>query len=203
MFKSTEINYLWFLGGKFNVWFINDDPGNGENGGILTPQNKPCPNMATAFKIYDESSKVWKSAPDLKFECVNDPTPKWATWSNWSDCEVSCRVESENYTVSRTRICENGDTCKGEHIEEKPCAENICEWSEWSDWIKGNNCYFCNAPDANESRNRNCPREGKCKGDDAENKPCDNKCKTECCDKYSGRCDGEDHAMGELPVTQD
>ena len=27
MHKTEEINYLWFLGGHFNIWFVNDEVG--------------------------------------------------------------------------------------------------------------------------------------------------------------------------------
>lgn len=55
MHKSEEINYLWFLGGHFNIWFVNDEIGKADDGGIMARSRGskfeiPKENMITFFE---------------------------------------------------------------------------------------------------------------------------------------------------------
>ena len=49
MHKNEEINFLWFLGGHFNIWFVNDEIGKADDGGIMAR------SMGLKFEISEEN----------------------------------------------------------------------------------------------------------------------------------------------------
>ncbi|XP_060558845.1 coadhesin-like [Ruditapes philippinarum] len=64
----------------------------------------------------------------------------WATWSSWSQCDVTC----DNGTQVRKRSCTNpapadgGLDCAGDSMQSKVCVKQLCPvhggWSKWSHW---------------------------------------------------------------------
>ena len=66
---------------------------------------------------------------------------RWASWSSWGDCSVSCN----NGTWSRKRTCTNpapangGDQCTGSSTETSVCHLRSCPihggWSHWASWV--------------------------------------------------------------------
>ena len=121
---SKSPSYLWFLGGKFNVWFINKSVGFQKNGGILSNQNHPCPNMASLWRVYHQSLGKWRIANEIKVRCVNEADFLWSEWSSWN-----CNEKSANQEVSRIRSCPAEHVCQGScftivpefYIEVKNC----------------------------------------------------------------------------------
>ena len=49
MHKNEEINFLWFLGGHFNIWFVNDEIGKADDGGIMAR------SRGSQFEISEEN----------------------------------------------------------------------------------------------------------------------------------------------------
>ena len=92
MHKNEEINFLWFLGGHFNIWFVNDEIGKADDGGIMARSRglifviseenmilffhfvpyfvqfdpavsqAACPNFSSAWMIFDDLAKKWVKA---------------------------------------------------------------------------------------------------------------------------------------------
>ncbi|XP_060585916.1 A disintegrin and metalloproteinase with thrombospondin motifs adt-1-like isoform X4 [Ruditapes philippinarum] len=76
-------------------------------------------------------------------ECSKGSCPvdgKWAFWSSWTSCDVSCGTG----TQLRTRRCSNpmpenkGKDCAGETLESRQCSNVNCsvdgQWAYWSSW---------------------------------------------------------------------
>jgi len=189
MHKTNEINYIWFLNGKFNVWFVSDEVGNQNNGGFLSSQATSCPDQAALWRVYDDKNGKWlKAGNDFKTECVEDPTPKWSNWSSWSDCSQGCRRDAESPVgkQERSRECDNGTGCSGNNTEERDCGSDTCTWNEWSEWDVPVECQFCNMKADKQTRNRTCSDDGDCAGASTEDKSCDNSCpEPECCEKVN------------------
>ncbi|XP_060585937.1 thrombospondin-1-like [Ruditapes philippinarum] len=108
---------------------------------------------------------------------------KWADWSHWSACDVTCGDGKH----TRVRTCTNpapahqGLECEGVKIDAKPCQRPSCPvhggWSGWSNW---STCpVTCGI--GMEVRHRNCSnpyplRYGDhCFGDALEHRICDQK----------------------------
>ncbi|XP_060586807.1 SCO-spondin-like isoform X3 [Ruditapes philippinarum] len=101
-----------------------------------------CPGEDTEFK------------PCTKVMCPIDGV--WATWSPWSECDVTC----ENGTRFRTRNCTgpfyNGAECPGESKDVEACFPKMCPvngiWNEWVAWTEcSHTCGY-----GNRNRSRTC-----------------------------------------------
>ncbi|WAR31012.1 HMCN1-like protein, partial [Mya arenaria] len=73
-------------------------------------------------------------------DCFEQHCPvngKWATWVNWSSCDVTCGHGSRE----RTRTCSNpqplygGLNCTGDEHEIESCTMKICP--AWTSWFNG------------------------------------------------------------------
>merc|ERR1712130_501045 len=207
MFKESEINFIWFLGERFNVWFVNDQVGKGDDGGLLSNQPGSCPDKSNSWKVYDDVALKWiKAEEGFNVECVEDPAPFWTEWSQWSTCQPSCRKTENDPIVkrTRTRTCKNESEwskCEGEQEEndESDACASVCEWDAWSQFDNDRKCYFCNVDNANAERSRTCYFPGSswadrhevrgdmCEGAATETTGCDNSCapsENQCCDHY-------------------
>ncbi|XP_053386224.1 hemicentin-1-like isoform X2 [Mercenaria mercenaria] len=67
---------------------------------------------------------------------------KWAQWSDWTSCDVTCGIG----THTRTRSCTNpapahgGTGCTGESTENKKCSEHFCPDGGWTNWGTWSTC---------------------------------------------------------------
>ncbi|XP_029819877.1 hemicentin-1, partial [Manacus vitellinus] len=79
--------------------------------------------------------------------CNVKPCPvdgKWAPWSSWSACSVSCGGGSRQ----RTRLCSDpapqfgGHKCEGSDVQMDFCNSDPCpihgNWGPWGSWVDGN-----------------------------------------------------------------
>ena len=85
--------------------------------------------------------------------CVFEEVDEFLSWSDWSDCSVSCG----DGVISRTRICD-GDNCAGNHEETIVCNTHLCKipMEEFSDCTCPNGSWGC-ASDACDKSER-CER---------------------------------------------
>ncbi|XP_053393892.1 SCO-spondin-like isoform X2 [Mercenaria mercenaria] len=90
--------------------------------------------------------------PCTKVMCPIDGV--WATWSPWSECDVTC----ENGTRFRTRACTgpfyNGAKCPGPDNEVEDCFPKMCPVDGvWEDWVPWTECsHTCGYGNRNRSR---------------------------------------------------
>uniref|UniRef100_A0A7E4UZ46 Peptidase M12B domain-containing protein n=1 Tax=Panagrellus redivivus TaxID=6233 RepID=A0A7E4UZ46_PANRE len=103
---------------------------------------------------------------------VCDPVPPlcnpYTLWSDWSPCSAACGTGG---SVTRTRDCQPGATCKDDLLlETKSCPNprSCPEWSAWQEWSE------CSVPCGNgqRSRQRVCPEEGLCDGEGSQITSC-------------------------------
>ena len=173
MYTGGITNFIWFLGGKYSLWFVSLGLGDQENGGMLTKTQTRCPSESTSWLIYDKEAKQpWVDAPDLKVECLSEkPTPQYSEWEEWTECTKPC----ESGTKSRKRSCQfafDASECTGESEQEVPCNEIPCGWSQWSEWSQDVQCTVACGPGGNKRRSRSCPIDS-CEGESLEEIACD------------------------------
>ncbi|XP_060585941.1 hemicentin-1-like isoform X2 [Ruditapes philippinarum] len=105
-------------------------------------QDDKSMDCAKLDKLFD----ICKDIHDAKLVCRNFCNlcslvdGKWADWSHWSECDVTCG----NGKHSRVRTCTNpapsnqGLECTGNKVDDKPCTRPSCPvhggWSSWSNW---------------------------------------------------------------------
>ena len=107
-------SYIWFLRGKYNIWFVNRNVGVDKNGGILSSEATPCPTDATKWRVYNQTEAKWKVS-HIQLTCINATDLLWSEWSSWNECTP------ENNTKIRTRACPYNDICDGDAIETILC----------------------------------------------------------------------------------
>ncbi|XP_060579332.1 thrombospondin-2-like [Ruditapes philippinarum] len=105
-------------------------------------QDDKSMDCAKLDKLFD----ICKDIHDAKLVCRNFCNlcslvdGKWADWSHWSECDVTCG----NGKHTRVRTCTNpapsnqGLECNGKKTDDKPCARPSCPvhggWTNWSNW---------------------------------------------------------------------
>ena len=182
MYTADITNFIWFLGNRYNLWFVSLGLGDQENGGLLTKTQTRCPSDSMSWLVYDSSKKnPWVDAPDLKIECLDEmPKPEYTEWEDWTTCSKKC----EGGTRSRKRTCQfaaDEAQCAGESEQEEPCNEISCEWSDWTSWEEDTKCTVGCGEGGFKRRSRTCPVDT-CEGDSVEEQACDAvDCPTDAC----------------------
>ncbi|XP_019850969.1 PREDICTED: zinc metalloproteinase nas-14-like [Amphimedon queenslandica] len=84
----------------------------------------------------------------------------WSDWNAWSGCSATCGGGRQ----SRTRTCQNGNSCSGSNIEYRDCNTQSCPgpvtWGEWGSW--GTCSSTCRG--GIRSRTRRCLNGDSCQG---------------------------------------
>lgn len=90
-------------------------------------------------------------------KCYAGPCPVWTTWSEWTQCSVSCG----GGTMRRSRKCPTRN-CSGSRLEEIPCALQACPF--WSSWGLYTACTISCGSGGRRSRRRICIGGTDCSG---------------------------------------
>ena len=118
---GSKLNYLWFLGGKYNIWFVNRAVGVDKNGGILSSQGRPCPDLPMTWRVYNQTADNWNVSDDIRVNCVDETKLEWSDWTNWQQCGQG----DLNKRITRERTCPYNGMCVGADIESKICPQPL------------------------------------------------------------------------------
>ncbi|XP_021339055.1 coadhesin-like isoform X2 [Mizuhopecten yessoensis] len=99
-------------------------------GGGLKNRTRICDNPAPEHNGLDCDGHGFESSSCGEVTCP--PPGVWGTWTEWTDCSVSCGEG----VASRTRICDNsaGGECIGTSSETKVCQHRFKCYDSWGDW---------------------------------------------------------------------
>ncbi|XP_021375993.1 coadhesin-like [Mizuhopecten yessoensis] len=117
------------INGSWSSWQPWSDCSTTCGGGIKN-RTRVCDNPAPEHRGLDCDGHDFESSSCSKVTCP--PPGVWETWTEWTDCSVSC---GEGVS-SRTRICDDsaGGECIGTKSETEVCKHRFKCYDSWGDW---------------------------------------------------------------------
>nr|CAB3266608.1 SCO-spondin-like [Phallusia mammillata] len=107
--------------------------------------------------------------------CGTQPTAVWDSWSNWSDCSITCGGGAQ----SQSRRCLNGEVgtgqCIGNTTRSRACASEDCPvWGDFGSWTSCSTS--CGGGQRNQTRQciGGTPGQNGCEGSDIVIENCNN-----------------------------